>query len=258
MRLFHRYLLVAAVISAAPAFAQAPVPADEPLRIEGALDAQTPRNANGRRFRDVPVRLEGGRRYRISVTSSRFDPMLEVRASGSDEVVIDDDDSGGGLNPRAVFTPAASGDYVVRTLGFLPESVGGYRLVVEQAPPLPAPIPTGAPGDRSPDATRWLSFEGTLEAGDAGLGGARFDDYEVTLAAGEELLIRLDSSAFDPLVQVLASGAREGLPLASDDDQGPGVNALLLFVADAAGNYIVRVGSFGGNGTGPYRLRLGR
>jgi len=259
MRHLHwLFLATVASVTAPAALAQSQAPPSLPLRLEAALDAQTPRNANGRRYRDQSVRLEGGQRYRISVSSANFDPMVQVLAPGSEQVLVEDDDSGGLLNPRAVFTPVDSGDYVVRTLGFLPESAGGYQLQVELAPPLPPPLPTQPPGERTPDLTRWTSYTGSLTESDAGIGGVRFDDYLVTLGPDEDLFIQLDSDAFDPIVQVLPAGDREGMVLAGDDDSGPGVNAHLWFAPGTEGDYIVRVTSFGGNGTGEYRLRLGR
>jgi hypothetical protein len=59
------------------------------------------------------------------------------------------------------------------------------------------------------------------------------------------------------MVQVIALDGRENEPpatLGEDDDNGPGLNSLLVFEAGEAGDYIIRVTSFGTNSTGAYRL----
>ena len=59
------------------------------------------------------------------------------------------------------------------------------------------------------------------------------------------------------MVQVIASMAATAnrRPRSSeDDDNGVGLNSLLVFEAGEAGDYIIRVTSFGQGSTGAYRL----
>lgn len=265
MRLAPWLFLAAAVptVALTPAGSQPPAAAAQSRQFEGALDAGDSRDANGRRYEDHRVTLQAGQSYRISMISARFDPIVQVWAPGSTEPDAWDDDGGVGTNARALFTPTVAGDYVVRALAFLPESTGAYRLSVYPALPLPAPLPTQPPpAQRSPDTTVWTSYSGSLTEDDAILDVVHFDDYLVTLAAGEEMFVRLDSESFDPLVRVYPANAREGEHVAFDDDSGRRRNALLLFAPAQAGDYIVRVTAFPTTRTrgflGDYRLRLGR
>jgi hypothetical protein len=214
------------------------------------------------RYQDQHMRFEQGRRYRVSVIASGFDPMVQVLRPGEPAPLAEDDDSGPGLNARAVFTVPETGEYIVRVLSFLPEGRGAYRVTKEEARPLPPPEPTEPPAGRAPDRTVWTTYSGALAETDPTLDGIHFHDYLVTLEQGEEIFARLDSAAFDPVVQVLLPSQRESEFLAADDDSGGNRNAMLLFRAPRAGDYVVRVTAFAPTRTrgylGDYRLRLGR
>jgi hypothetical protein len=174
---------------------------------------------------------------------------------GGDHVLAEDDDSGTGFNARLLFTPQVAGSYRIRVIGVFPTLTGTYSLRIERAPPLPDPhLVNSAPES----TTTWISLTGQLKPESPAMEGRYFEDYLVRLGLHDELYIRLDSSDFDPLIQVLSATNREGSPLASDDDSGPGTNSLLLFNATEAGDYVIRVTSFGPNKSGSYRLRIGR
>lgn len=256
-----------ATLPSAPLQAQSAEPADTPAatppaRPTGGITEQSPRNSNGMRYADRTIRFEQGRRYRISVIASGFDPMVQILRPGETTPLAEDDDSGPGLNARTIFVPPASGEYVVRTLSFLPEGRGTYRLISEEAVPIPPPEATEPPPDRAADRTVWTTYTGALATADPTLDGVHFDDYLVRLNAGEELFLRLDATAFDPIVQVLLPSQRESEFLATDDDSGGNRNAFLLFTAPRTGDYVVRVTAFTPTRTrgylGDYRLRIGR
>ena len=131
-------------------------------------------------------------------------------------------------------------------------------------PPLPPPS-TAAPSSTA--RTNWRIWDGELAADDADNGGKHYDDYLVHMTAGETRIIAADAigerptgadgeAGMDLVVQVLRPNQREGDPIDSDDDGGPGFNALLGFAPTETGDYIVRVTSFGEGTTGRYRLRI--
>ena len=181
--------------------------------------------------------------------------MLQLLRPGSTEPLAQNDDAGGTLNSRLAFTPDRSGEYLIRVHGFSPEARGPYTVRVEPMPPLPPPI-VAAPSATA--TTTWRVWDGALGADDPDNDGHRFDDYLVHLSAGQHL-IALDATGdepFDTLVQLLRPNDREGDPLDADDDGGRDLNSLLIFERREAGDYIVRVTSFGENAAGPYRLRI--
>lgn len=208
-------------------------------------------------YDDHRIRLRAGERVAISLDSDEFDPMLHVfRAGALDQAIAENDDFGDGLNSRVSFAAPADGDYVVRVLSFEPGTFGAYTLRAEPLAPWPEPARLGSPAATS--TTTWRSYQGTLAEGDASSDeGAFFDDYRVTLRAGEQLLVRVDADGFDPMIHVLAAGDRAGVPIDGDDDAGPGLNSMLGFEAEEAGDYLVRVTSFMPGATGAYTLRVG-
>lgn len=247
MRIAHAAsALVTAALLAPPAAAQTP------WSVSGALEDVDSADDDEHRFDDHAIRLEAGQRYRIAVNSEDFDAMARLYRAGEDEPVAEDDDSGDSLNPRISYAPQASGDYVLRVSGFAADARGAYTAEAAPLPPLPEP----STFFHRMEATIWRVYAGTLEAGDAEIDGTRFDDYRIGFAAGQTRTIWLEAEDFDTIVQLYPLDRREGDPLASDDDSGGGLNSMLTFTPEEAGDYIVRVTSYGEEDSGPYRLKV--
>ena len=107
------------------------------------------------------------------------------------------------------------------------------------------------------ETMNWAVYRGELTAEDGQNDGGAFDDYQIYLGQGEEALVRLDGT-FDTTLSIRPADDRDGAPLASDDDGGGGLNSLLLFRTEEAGDYIVRVSAYNAGDGGTYRLRIGR
>jgi hypothetical protein len=198
------------------------------------------------------LQLRAGQRYRISASSASFDTVLRIVRQGSADVLAQNDDADG-TNSRLLFTPGESGAYRACVAAFSAGGTGAYTVTVEEAPPLPAPV-------SRPTTTEnmvWQVFDGTLAAGDQEDGGW-FDDYQITIPAGERAMISAESDAFDTVVKVYRADQRGGDAAATDDDSGGGLNSFLLFAPEDGGDYIVRVTSYGNGAAhgGAYRLRI--
>lgn len=238
---------MATALIAPPALAQA-----QPWTASGELTDADAQGDEEHRYDDHRIRLEAGQRYRLSVDSDAFDPLARLLRAGQTEVIAENDDFGDGLNSRIAFTPTESGDYVLRVTGFSSDARGAYTAEVAQLPPLPAPI--SQPGETVPVTGSWSLWRGDLAATDPDRDGKHYDDYLIHVAEGQIRYILLEGQAWDTLVQVYRLGDREGEPIEQDDDTGAGVNSLLAFAPEEAGDYIVRVTSFEENVTGAYRL----
>jgi hypothetical protein len=243
--------LAAALAAAAPASAQVP------WSVQGQLTNRDDKDNDGHRYDTHQVLLSAGTRYSVSVQTPEggFDTMVQVLRPGAAEPVAQNDDAGGTLNSRVNFTPERTGVYLIKVLSFSAEGRGPYTAQIEALPPLPPP------NSGDPDATEratWRVWNGELAASDADKDGRHYDDYLVHMRAGQTRIIAADAvgNELDLMVQVFAAGNREGDPVDSDDDSGPGFNALLGFRPDADGDYIVRVTSFGDNALGRYRLSI--
>jgi hypothetical protein len=247
-------LMTAVAATALMAFA-VPLAAQPAWSGQGQLeDSDRQLSEGGNRYDDHVLRLEGGQRYRVAVDSEAFDPVAQLRRAGQDEVLAENDDSAG-LNPRITFTPSESGDYVLRVYGYSPDGRGAYTARAETLPPPPPAITT--PGTPTPVTGTWLRWDGDLAATDPAREERHYDDYQVRFEAGQARYILVDSAAFDTMVQIIAIDGRDSEPpvtLSQDDDNGVGLNSLLVFEVGEAGDYIIRVTSFGQSATGAYRL----
>ncbi len=95
---------------------------------------------------------------------------------------------------------------------------------------------------------------GSLAASDRQLSsGEYFDDFTITGRAGERVELRLDSSEFDPYVQI--SGP-EGFSRYNDDATPGNLNSRLVVTLPADGTYRVMVTSYQPGESGAYRLTM--
>jgi len=250
-----RFLLVAstalAVLATSPALAQGPVWSGD-----GTLADSDRATEDGHRYDDHVVRLQAGQRYRISLDSDAFDPVLRLYRSTSDEPIAENDDGGESLNSRLSFQPTESGDYVLRATAYSADGRGAYSARVETQAPLPPPVTT--PGQTVSSSGNWSLWQGQLTSNSAQNDeGAHYQDYLIRAEAGQTRYISLTAGDFDPVIQILRAadrGNEESYPIEEDDDGGIGLNSFLVFAPDEAGDYIVRVKSYGSDGTGAYTL----
>jgi hypothetical protein len=231
-RSFAVAFAVGAFAVAAQAQQAIPVTIGQPMA--GRITTESPllEGEDGIRFQRYSFRASG-RKLRITLRSFELDSYLvvqKVTASGT-ETVGEDDDGGGDLDSQVVLD--ADGEYIVIARHFGANSTGGFTLLVEDAPP-PEVVPRGlSTGQR---------VEETLRDTDPALAdGTPGHEYRITLAAGTRLRLTARSTAFDVR---LAVGRGEGSAfsaVASNDNGAGGTDALLDFVADASGLFVVRV-----------------
>jgi len=129
------------------------------------------------------------------------------------------------------------------------------RAAIETLPPPPPPITT--PGTPTSVTGTWTGWQGELTASDAQTEDKYHDDYLVHFEAGQTRYISVEAPELDPMVQIIRADRRDSDPLEvidGDDDAGVNVNSLLGFRAEEAGDYVIRVTSFGQGSTGVYRL----
>ncbi len=188
----------------------------------------------------------------VSVTSDNYDPYVVLLAPDGEELAADDD-SGGGLNARiAGYSLAADGDYTLVVTSFTyyvngtvsRAAAGDFVLTLE----------SGAAAVRS---------GGALVYGDV-VDGVFADDpdgaeYTFSGRAGDAVTISAESSDFDTYLVLTGP---DGTEVATDDDTGEGLNALIEnFVLPADGEYTILLTSFSNirnesQINGAYTLRL--
>ncbi len=226
---------------------------------DGEITDANPTNDEGIPFADWSFEAVEGARYRIELRSAAFDTYLVVgQLAGSrfDEIESNDDAGGSGLGPtdsRLIFRADTGGERIIRVRPFGLEERGPYTLEVTQLPPAPS---TAAGGS----ITTGTSIEGELTDADAILvSGEMHQEWRFTAQSGERFDIALSSGDFDTNLVVGRGSGREMTPLGRNDDgydQPSATDSRLLFTAPTAGDYTIRVTSFGPGATGRYRLSL--
>ena len=235
-----RKFWTASVAALAFTFAAAPASAQAPWSASGELTDNDSVGDEQHRYDDHTIQLEAGTRYRISVDSSAFDPVARLYRQGSTAPVAENDD-GDGLNSRINYTPTESGSYTLRVLAFAAEGRGAYTAGIAQLPPLP-------PGQPVP----W-SVNGRIDDDDASAGAdsPHYDEHVLRLEAGRRYILKVESSAFDPVARLYRAGEEE--VLAENDDGGDGLNSRISFVPETTGDYALRVTPLANDGRGAYR-----
>lgn len=84
----------------------------------------------------------------------------------------------------------------------------------------------------------------------------RYDDYSITLAANQAIVVTMDSTAFDSVLEIGRGRGAQFESLATDDDGGGASNARLRYRAEQAGVYTVRARAFEAASTGAYTLSV--
>lgn len=244
--------------AAAASFA-APAAAQMPWSADGRLEESDP-VANDYRYDEHRVRLEAGQRYRIAAASDDFDTLIRLYGpGGAGEPLAENDDSGGSLNSRINYTPRESGEYVLRVTSFSQEGRGAYTASAEVQPPLPPP--DSSPGTAVAASGTWSLWQGSLGPADADREGYHYDDYLVRFDGGRPHIVSLEADGFDAVVQILPLAGRDAESAEAvdgDDDAGTGLNAMLAFLPEQGGEYIVRVTSYEEGAAGSYRLWISR
>jgi hypothetical protein len=247
-----RKFWTASVAAMAFTLIAAPASAQGPWSGQGELTDSDSVGDEQHRYDDHTLRLEAGQRYRISVNSDAFDPVARLYRQGSTTALAENDD-GDGLNSRITFTPRESGAYTLRVLAFSAEGRGAYTAGLATMPALPPAqsVPwrdSGRIADSDPTDSVPLPSEAE---GPAERTVVHYDEHVLRLEAGRRYIIRVNSSAFDPVARLYRDG--ETSPVAENDDGDEGLNSRISFVPETSGDYTLRVAPLASDGRGAYR-----
>lgn len=216
----------------------------------------------GNFYQDWMVSAVRGVPLTVSVHSGDFDPYLRLgRVENNQLVSLTTNDDWNGTDSRVRFTPGADGSYVIRVLG-IARGTGEYRIRVDR-------------GLAAPDRREIRA--GEERTGTLGLHGAMLEDgspyqeYTYTGTAGERLEVALTSDEFDTFLVI---GRMEAQPVAASADgvspepafielaraiahpDDPARRSRLVLSLREAGEYIIRVNTFGPEQGGDYALKV--
>ncbi|HWA41523.1 MAG TPA: hypothetical protein VG712_07950, partial [Gemmatimonadales bacterium] len=191
--------------------------------VSGTLDSKDAMTDEGKPVDYYRFAARSGRRYAVTLLAQGFDAYLEAGtgANGVFQKERSNDDGGGGTNARLSWVARETGEIWILARSFN-DDLGAYTLLLEDLgdAPLPGPAVMLSSG-RGVDG----SLDETDEEGDEG----RYDTYTIDGQAGQVVVIRMDSEAFDPVVGIGRDQDGTWHELDKDDDGGLGTNAHLEF-----------------------------
>ncbi|NBB65677.1 peptidase [Pseudomonas sp. ODNR1LW] len=239
--------------AASPALAQQAQSLRIGASVEGALTSSDTATTgeDAYRYDDYRFSARAGQRLEAVLRSEAFDAYLALYAEGEETPIAEDDDGlEEGTHARLRFTPDAAGTYILRARTLSGTDGGDYSLSLRERPAAPrAPRPTGL---RLGAETTGALTDRDPEQED----GGRYDAYSFRAAAGQRVIVTLESDAFDPKVLVGRMNGADFVELAQNDD-GPddGLNSRLVFMAPIAGEYVIRATALQ-DGEGRYTVGL--
>ncbi len=210
--------------------------------VEGELSEEDGMMPNGSVVDLYEISLQQGTSMMVRLDSDDFDTVLTITTPSGEELF--NDDFGDSLNSGLMMLAEETGIYTIEVGAFGMDGMGSYtmdyRTSDEPFAGAPQPLEPGA-GD----------VYGRLELGDGvHLSGALQDVYELEVAEGDTLIIRLSSEQFDPFLRVTTP---QGYDIENDDFAGE-LNSAIMTVAETAGTYTIVATSYGAGEAGDYAL----
>jgi hypothetical protein len=190
------------------------------------------------------LRLTAGQAVQIDLSSSDFDPKLEL-FSPSGERLEEDDDGGAGNSARIRFTAPRAGVYQVRAMALQSGGTGAYTLRAGARPavvPMPAPRPlvlgTSVSGAISATTPGYENDGEEIRAVRYSFAATAGSIYKITAT-------KRGDSQLDPRISVgkLRNGVLED-PVIDDDGAGE-LNSAMRFRPESGGVYVLEVNGVG-------------
>ncbi len=226
---------------------------------QGTLGPDGNRDAEGRFEREHALSLRRGQRVIVSLQSAAFDTLLKVIPPAG-EAMENDDIARDNLNSRLDFTAPIDGRYRVVVTSYQPGATGAYTVQVTAGEPGQGMVVVGnTNANPTPDAQ--VGAGGTLAANapvneylspaDPSSGGRYVRAYRLEGQQGAMVTLRLESSAFDPTLTLVAPN---GQRWNNDDTTQADTNSTIQVTLPATGTYRVEVSSYRQGATGPFTL----
>lgn len=211
-----------------------------------------------------------GQRVVVRLEADGFDPYVILKDPSGDQEENDDFEDSRTVS-QIDFVLTESGSHEVLVTSYEAGETGDYHLTVtlegagartdgrdEARPaPRPAPAPGATPRREATPVSGDESIvveEGSLRRGDDTLTSGEFvDEYTFSAAAGQHVVVRLNSDDFDTYLIVTPP---EGEQIDNDDYNGSTSVSFVETTATTAGVWTVRATSFEPGETGDYSLTM--
>jgi hypothetical protein len=218
--------------------------------VSGSLGSTDGTTDDGKPVDYYRFTARANRRYVVTMLAQGLDAYLEVGngTGGAFAKERSDDDGGGGNNARLDWVARANGEVWILARSFSTDT-GRYTLLLEDMGDAPPPAPAVV-------LSRGKPVDGALEETDDQSEEGRYDLYYLDARAGEVVVIRMESEAFDPVVSIGRGDGGDWHELDKDDDGGLGTNAHLEYRIPETGRYMLRAQGIGRDNTGAYTIHV--
>jgi len=240
----------------------APAAAQQALNLTGRTQGELRQGdstlPSGELVDDYSFTGRAGQRVVIRMSSSALDPYLII--SGPNGFQRDNDDVSQGTKDAVIdVTLPANGTYRVRATTYQSGEHGAYTLAVSDgAGTVQQATPAATPAQTAGTISVGQSVNGTLAQGDATLSSGEFQDtWRLQGRRGEQYVIRLRSSAFDPYL--IVRGPNNFSQDNDDDETERGSrNSRVLVTMPADGELRITATSYQRGDSGAYTLTVER
>jgi hypothetical protein len=238
----------------------APAAAQQALNLSGRTQGELRQGdsalPSGELVDDYAFTGRAGQRVVIRMSSGALDPYLIL--SGPNGFQRDNDDVAQGSKDAVIdVTLPANGVYRVRATTYQAGERGAYALAVSDGAGTPqqATAPA-APAQSAGTIAAGQSINGTLAQGDATLSSGEFQDtYRLQGRRGQQYVIRLRASAFDPYLLVRGPN---NLSQDNDDDETErgSRNSRIVVTMPSDGELRITATSYQAGDSGPYSISV--
>ena len=239
-----------------------PPAGDVPIRVGESRDGRLAQGArqldSGEYVNTFTLRGRRGQQLDLRLSSSEFDPYVQISGPGDFSAYNDDDaDADDSRDSRLIVTLPADGAYRIAATSYEAGESGRYRLSVGDGAGYRPPAPAYDEYDDGVEEGGLIdvgdTVGGLLQSGDATLDSGEYvDTYRFTGRRGQRVAVELTSSAFDAYT-ILTSPSGDQV---DNDDGEDGTNSRLDTVLTENGEYTVAVTSFAAGETGSYRFSV--
>ena len=209
----------------------------------GRLEKGDEQLSSNEYFDMYTFQASAGEEVAVDLRSNDFDPFL-ILMSPTDKDTQNDDYDGSSSHSRVEKVLDESGEWRVVVTSYSPGDMGAYDLT----------IATSSDGSGSGSSSGAQFESGQLAGGDYQLtSGEYYDSYTVSGAAGDQIVLDLRSSEFDPYIMLITPSEEQ---FDNDDHEGDASRSMIAMSLPENGQYDVIVTTYKPGESGAYDLRI--
>jgi hypothetical protein len=217
--------------------------------VSGSLTTTDCRLPSGEYVDFYDTSLPSAQAVSFTMSSTALDSWLELY-DGNGSLVGFNDDASSGTNNAALRVFAPAGAYFLAASSLAAGETGAYQISSSAL--------SGNTSCSMPWVVPNVTISGSVTSSDCNSDGYLSDGFLVVLQPGQTLTVRMQSSAMDAYLLLIA--ANTGSLVDSDDDSGGGLNSLMsyTYTGSTTAVFYIDAGTANRGETGSYTLTVTR